>query len=94
MTNGFSQFQTAANQSGTSAYASLQIVIPVYNDWESVSLLLPLVDVMEPAPDRHSHDPDSEAQTQCRPSAGDLHRALLSRRHVRLRAGIGDGWRW
>ena len=44
MTNGFSQFQTAANQSGTSAYASLQIVIPVYNDWESVSLLLPLVD--------------------------------------------------
>ena len=44
MTNGFSQFQTAANQSGTSAYASLQIVIPVYNDWESVSMLLPLVD--------------------------------------------------
>jgi hypothetical protein len=29
MTNGFSKFQTAANQSGTSAYASLQIVIPV-----------------------------------------------------------------
>ena len=44
MINGYSGFQTAANQSGTSAYASLQIVIPVYNDWESVSLLLPLVD--------------------------------------------------
>ena len=44
MTNGVSEFQTAANQSGTSVYASLQIVIPVYNDWESVSLLLPLVD--------------------------------------------------
>jgi hypothetical protein len=44
MTNGFSEFRTAANQSGSSAYASLQIVIPVYNDWESVSLLLPIVD--------------------------------------------------
>ena len=38
------EFHAAANQSGRSAYSSLQIVIPVYNDWESVSLLLPLVD--------------------------------------------------
>ena len=44
MTNGFSDFQTAVDQSGMNAYASLQSVIPVYNDWESVSLLLPLVD--------------------------------------------------
>jgi hypothetical protein len=44
MTDGCSEFQTAANQSAGSAYASLQIVIPISNDWESVSLLLPLVD--------------------------------------------------
>ena len=44
MTSGVSEFQSKANQSGLSAYATVQIVIPVYNDWESVSLLLPLVD--------------------------------------------------
>lgn len=44
MTSGFTEFQSKADQSVVSAYATFQIVIPVYNDWESVSLLLPLVD--------------------------------------------------
>ncbi len=44
MTSGFSEFQSKANQAGVSAYATFQIVMPVYNDWESLSLLLPRVD--------------------------------------------------
>ena len=44
MTAGFPSMQSDVSRPEVSTYASLQIVIPVYNDWESVSLLLPLVD--------------------------------------------------
>jgi len=44
MTDGFPPVQSDVSRPEVSTYASLQIVIPVYNDWESVSMLLPLVD--------------------------------------------------
>ena len=44
MTDGFPPMQSDVSRPEVSPYASLQIVIPVYNDWESVSMLLPHVD--------------------------------------------------
>lgn len=44
MSDGLPKIHGDARRSGMSAFESLQIVIPVYNDWESVTLLLPRVD--------------------------------------------------
>jgi hypothetical protein len=44
MTNHCATPAADASRPRVDGYASLQVVIPVYNDWESASLLLPLVD--------------------------------------------------